>query len=142
MKRFIISVFAFCAVAFLSSESFSQLGGLDAVGLLNKQLQKYTINFKFNESSFTDPDYIKKMDEYAPLIKEVTVKIPSGYALVVCGHASKEGTEQYNQYLSAERARTVYKRLIEAGVAAAVMKTEGQGTALDRRVVTFEIRKK
>ena len=141
MKRIVTALSALCLVAFFASSGFSQLGGLDPVSPLNKQLKKYTINFGFNESTFSDPKYIKQMDEYAPIIKGITTKMPGGYTLFVVGHASEEGTDEYNQALSANRAKTVYDRLIQAGVGANVMKFEGKGEALNKRVVTFEIRK-
>jgi outer membrane protein OmpA-like peptidoglycan-associated protein len=141
MKRIVFTLTCLCAVVFLFSNSFSQIGGLDPVGVLNAQLKKYTIKFHLNEYTFTDPKYIKSMDEYAPLIKGVTEKIPGGYSLNVVGHASQDGSDAYNQELSEKRAQTVYDRLLKAGVAANIMKTVGKGEAQNKRAVTFEIKK-
>ena len=79
MKRLFIISITLCAVGLLFSKSYSQLNKLDPVAALNTQLKRYTINFHLNEYNFTDPKYIKQMDQYAPLIKAITDKIPGGY---------------------------------------------------------------
>ena len=136
MKRFCIMLASLCAVGLFFSNSYSQL---DPVALLNSQLKKYKINFHLNEYEFTDPKYIKQMDKYAPLIKAITDKIPAGYVMLVQGHASQDGPEEYNQELSSKRADTVYERLKKAGVSGNIMKPVGKGEALNRRVVNFKI---
>ena len=59
--------------------------------------------------------------------------------MLVQGHASMDGTEEYNQELSSKRADTVYERLKKAGVSDNIMRAVGKGEALNRRVVNFKI---
>lgn len=134
------AIVALLAILF-SGTIFAQLAG-SAVGMLNNQLSSASIEFKFDEWKFTDPSLIQKMDTVAPTIKSITSQIPAGYSLFIIGHSSSEGQKKYNQTLSDWRARSVYYRLIRAGVDEKLMEWIGvQDSQGSKREVTFEIRK-
>ncbi len=138
MKRAIPLFLILAAMVSFQTQGNTQFGG---VKLLNSQLKKLKINFPFNVYKFKDPDLIQKMDSVAGSIKAITSKIPEGYSLFVVGHASEEGADPYNQFLSNFRARSVFYRLIQAGVDKGVMEWIGTGEKENKRAVTFELRK-
>ena len=59
-------------------------------------------------------------------IKKILDEIPTG-SIVIEGHASADGREDYNQKLSLKRAESVRDKLIELGVDAARLSVKAMG---------------
>lgn len=105
-------------------------------------------NFNFRNIQFEFDSHVLKTDSYAVLdqISREMRKDPNA-RFRIDGHASVEGTAQYNMSLSVDRADAVKLYLVNSGVAAENLVTEGfgatkpvatndneNGRALNRRV--------
>jgi outer membrane protein OmpA-like peptidoglycan-associated protein/opacity protein-like surface antigen len=85
------------------------------------ELLAVMVNFAF-DSSELNADARSKLDALADLLtKEPTVKVDIG------GHASQEGTEEYNMALSERRANAVRDYLASRGVGESRMTVRGYG---------------
>ena len=79
------------------------------------------IFFEFAQSNLLPDSYseLQRLLEY--LVKNKTVKIE------ISGHTDNQGSEAYNQQLSMERAKTVYRFLIDHGIDANRLSYKGYG---------------
>ncbi|MCK4410446.1 MAG: OmpA family protein [Candidatus Eisenbacteria sp.] len=98
---------------------------VDAVGCRKPEpkpeLVAVMVNFDFNKSVLK-PDMVTRLDALLVLLlEEETVTIDIG------GHASDEGTDEYNQILSERRAEAVRDYLAEKGVGVGRMAVVGYG---------------
>ena len=78
------------------------------------------IQFEFDSS-------VLKTESYATLDKLAQELRNNGSSVNLDGYASAEGTEEYNQTLSADRANAVQQYLVNAGVSAASITATGYG---------------
>ena len=77
--------------------------------------------FEFDKSQLTS-DGRSKLQTFASQIKELNLE-----AVIAVGHTDRIGTTQYNQALSERRAASVKAYLVDQGVEAAKVFTEGRG---------------
>jgi len=77
-------------------------------------------HFDFNKSTLR-ADGLRKVDHAAEALKGGTSRVS------VEGHTDSVGSDEYNQRLSEERARTVAERLIDQGVESSRITTKGFG---------------
>jgi len=87
------------------------------------------VGFDFNSTTFRDPSGAR-----ATLRKLANVMLGTGESVTLTGATSSEGTEQYNQQLSLERADAVKTVLIQLGVPASRISTFGDGSHLPGRL--------
>jgi len=73
---------------------------------------------KINEKLFFDFDKYNLSQEQIKLLKEIASNVQSGKVknLKIIGHTDAFGSDQYNEYLSYQRADAVQKKLVELGV--------------------------
>jgi outer membrane protein OmpA-like peptidoglycan-associated protein len=98
-----------------------------------------TIHFAFDSAKMDRVDRIEVLDAAR------WAATHPGYHLVIEGYADATGSKDYNQDLSARRARAVRRQIVAAGVprdrVVAVVfgenKPQGGPRALDRRVVIY-----
>jgi outer membrane protein OmpA-like peptidoglycan-associated protein len=71
-----------------------------------------------NEKLLFDFDKYNLTDEDNKLLKEIAAKVQKGKVknLKIIGHTDSYGSDQYNEYLSYQRADAVQKKLVELGV--------------------------
>lgn len=94
------------------------------------KVQQQTINlgadvlFKFDKASPSDvlTEGLRQLDDAAGKLNAVDL-----VSVKVIGYTDPEGTESYNQALSQRRAETVKSLLVQRGVDAAKINTEGRG---------------
>jgi len=79
------------------------------------------IFFEFAQSNLLPDSYSELQRLLAYLVKNNTVKIE------ISGHTDNQGSEAYNQKLSMERAKTVYRFLIDHGIDANRLSYKGYG---------------
>jgi len=79
------------------------------------------INFKF-DSAEVDGDDNSSVESFAKFL----IKNPPYDALIV-GHTDEQGSDKYNEKLSARRAETIVKMLITYGVAEERLSSDGKG---------------
>lgn len=86
-------------------------------------------NFNFKNIQFEYDSHVLKTDSYAVLdqISREMRKDPNA-KFYINGHASIEGTSQYNMSLSIDRANAVKLYLVNSGIAAENLITEGYGS--------------
>ena len=78
-------------------------------------------NFDFNTSVLDDASKAR-LDELAAALRNMTLEV-----ILAVGHADRIGPEAYNQTISEKRAAEVKSYLIDQGVPASRIYTEGQG---------------
>jgi outer membrane protein OmpA-like peptidoglycan-associated protein len=106
-----------------------------------KRYDLYGIHFDFDKASI-QPQAVSLIDDIA-----VTMKNNPIWTLRIVGHTDSIGEANYNLKLSADRAASVKRALVERGVASNRLETQGagasdpkasnatlQGRALNRRV--------
>ena len=77
------------------------------------------IQFEFNSSVLRTSAY--------PTLDKLSADLKAGSRVQLDGHASAEGTEEYNMQLSKDRANSVKTYLVNSGVAASKISTRGYG---------------
>jgi OmpA-OmpF porin, OOP family len=87
------------------------------------------VGFDFNSTAFRDPSGAR-----ATLQKLANVMLSTGESVTLTGATSSEGTDQYNQQLSLERADAVKTVLVQLGVPASRISTFGDGSHLPGRL--------
>jgi outer membrane protein OmpA-like peptidoglycan-associated protein len=87
------------------------------------------VGFDFNSTTFRDPAGAR-----ATLRKLANVMLSTGESVTLTGATSSEGTDQYNQQLSLERAGAVKTVLIQLGVPASRISAFGDGSHLPGRL--------
>jgi OmpA-OmpF porin, OOP family len=99
----------------------SELNGCPSASTIDGKAGASNIEFEFNSS-------VLKTDSYAALDKiSAELKGSSTAKLSLSGHASEEGTTEYNQQLSLDRANAVKTYLVNAGVDAKKIIATGYG---------------
>ncbi|HVM95691.1 MAG TPA: OmpA family protein [Candidatus Acidoferrales bacterium] len=88
------------------------------------------VNFDFDKSNIR-PDARVVLDEAVS-----TLKSEGGIAVVAEGHTDSKGSDEYNQKLSERRAKAVRDYLVDGGISANRIQTEGFGES--RPVATNE----
>lgn len=94
-------------------------------------VERFTLSadalFQFDKSGRADmlPEGRRKLDEFASRVKQLT-RVDR---ISLSGYTDRLGTRDYNARLSQARAATVKTYLVEQGVAAAVIQSEGRGSA-------------
>jgi outer membrane protein OmpA-like peptidoglycan-associated protein len=76
-----------------------------------------------NSRNEISPEGVEAVQKVAEGLK----KYPGEYTLVVSGHTSSTGSKAYNKSLSKRRADAVAKVLVDSGIPAASIQTEGVG---------------
>jgi outer membrane protein OmpA-like peptidoglycan-associated protein len=91
-------------------EAGEAFGKLVELGMRGGRLDvKFLFNVDATEFYGEEPD---DLDEYQIWLHEIAKNIVASKSCVqVVGHASRSGTEEYNQLLSEKRAALIYKRL-------------------------------
>ncbi len=89
-----------------------------------KSGQSITLNNIFFETNEYALDELSLVELYR--INAFLVQNP-GIRIMICGHTDDVGTEEYNQVLSENRARSVYSFLIEVGIEAKRLEYKGFG---------------
>ncbi|MHC4109089.1 MAG: OmpA family protein, partial [Planctomycetota bacterium] len=76
-----------------------------------------------------DFDSAKLRSEATPVLSKAVQQLKGNPSVRIelAGHASLEGTPEYNQALSEQRARAVHDYLVEQGVSASNLRTAGYG---------------
>jgi OOP family OmpA-OmpF porin len=87
------------------------------------------VGFEFNSTTFRDPSGAR-----VTLQKLANVMLSTGESATLTGATSSEGTDQYNQQLSLERADAVQNLLVQLGVPASRISTFGDGSHLPGRL--------
>jgi OOP family OmpA-OmpF porin len=87
------------------------------------------VGFDFNSTTFRDPSGAR-----ATLRKLANLMLSTGESVTLIGATSSEGTDQYNQQLSLERADAVRTVLVQLGVPASRISTFGDGSHLPGRL--------
>src|SRR3954468_19628367 len=77
--------------------------------------------FEFGKATLRDEGK-HKLDELAGRISDANIE-----EIVAVGHADRIASEQFNQQLSEQRAQAVKAYLVDKGMAAQLVKTEGKG---------------
>ncbi|MFO7885663.1 MAG: TolC family outer membrane protein [Desulfobacteraceae bacterium] len=79
------------------------------------------IHFHFDSAELTD----ESLEMMIPIAEQL--KDAPDFMIEVIGHTDSIGTEAYNQYLSEQRAASVYNELIRLGVSKERLTTSGKG---------------
>jgi OOP family OmpA-OmpF porin len=87
------------------------------------------VGFDFDSTTFRNPAGAR-----ATLQKLANVMLSTGESVTLTGATSSEGTDQYNQRLSLERANVVKTVLVQLGVPASRARTFGDGSHLPGRL--------
>jgi OmpA-OmpF porin, OOP family len=87
------------------------------------------VGFDFDSTTFRNPSGAR-----ATIKKLATVMLSTGESVTLTGATSSEGSDQYNQRLSLERADAVKAVLIQLGVPAGRIRTFGDGSHLPGRL--------
>jgi len=93
---------------------------------------KYTLSaemlFNFGGSK---PQHLSEQGQtqIVRLGKRIKEQLKPGQVIVVRGHTDPMGSEELNQRLSLERAQTVSRILVNSGLPAKQLRTEGLGSA-------------
>jgi outer membrane protein OmpA-like peptidoglycan-associated protein len=111
--------------------------------------------FGYKSSSFDSSKWEAWAKKAAPVIKEITGKLPDGYVLQVTGHTDASGPEEPetnkpgNIKISTDRAKAVYDALIKAYINTSKITYKGAGStellniyaprSAEQRRVTFKI---
>ena len=97
--------------------------GLSAamIAELRRRLEPEQVRFDFDSSSIK-ADFSPILEEVAQILKEA----PEAH-IELAGHASAEGTAEYNEALSQRRAQAVMTFLISRGIPAASLSAVGYG---------------
>lgn len=105
-------------------------------------LKQYTLQasalFKFDRSQYKDM-LPKGQQEIASISQNIKQNPDHISNIAVVGHTDPEGSSRYNQKLSAERAATVKQALVNGGVNAGLVTTEGRG---ESQLVVTDCRRK
>jgi OOP family OmpA-OmpF porin len=91
--------------------------------------QELTSNAYFAPIGFEFDSSVLKTESYATLDKLAKELRDSNGSVTLDGYASAEGTEEYNNNLSKDRANAVKQYLVNAGVAASSINANGYGEA-------------
>lgn len=101
---------------------------VDSMGF-DASAEEQTVNFsnilfKLNSSKLTKDSY--------PVVDAIAAKLKTmeGYTLQIVGHTDSSGNAEFNKKLSAERAKSVYNRLVRKGVPKENITTYGKGEEL------------
>ncbi len=122
----------------------------------NQQLANNPIGgFAYKSSKLDTAKWDKWAQRVAPIVKEITTKLPEGYILQITGHTDASGPENPtgdkpgNIKISTDRAKTVYDALKKANVDSPKITYKGIGSeellkdydsrAPEQRRVTFKI---
>jgi OmpA-OmpF porin, OOP family len=87
------------------------------------------VGFDFDSTNFRDPSGAR-----ATIQKLANVMLSTGESVTLTGATSSEGSDEYNQRLSLERADAVRTVLIQLGVSAGRITTFGDGSHLPGRL--------
>ncbi|MDP2877627.1 MAG: OmpA family protein [Holophaga sp.] len=90
-------------------------------------LDEATLHFA-NGKAILSPEGREAINKVAENLKE----IKGPYNLVITGHTSKVGKESFNLWLSKQRAEAVAKVLVDAGIPASDIRTEGLSSSQPR----------
>jgi len=91
--------------------------------------QELTSNEYFAPIGFEFDSSVLKTESYSTLDKLAKELRDSNRSVTLDGYASAEGTEEYNNNLSKDRANAVKQYLVNAGVAASSINANGYGEA-------------
>ena len=126
------------------------------VSSMNKQLHGSSIGgFAYKSSKLDTAKWDRWASTAAPIVKDITNKLPEGYVLQVTGHTDASGPEDPtgnkpgNIKISTDRAKTVYDALKRANINSPKITYKGIGSdellseydskAPEQRRVTFKI---
>lgn len=102
---------------------------LSIVNDLNKQLETLEIEgFEGNKTTLSDKLYKEWESKGIPVLKEIILKIPEGYALKVTGHADPYGGEEAAKKIADGRAKHIRDRVAKAlGIEGSKLETKNYG---------------
>lgn len=114
-----------------------------AIQELNNTLKKVTVYFP-NDSATPSKELFPKstLEKVAGLIRAAGINGTGEYVVVATGHATKVGSEQYNEGLAQRRAEYIVKWFTNGGIPRKAFRATNDGTRQNKRAVTFEVQKR
>ncbi|MCL2507529.1 MAG: OmpA family protein, partial [Endomicrobia bacterium] len=92
---------------------------------LKKKINLTRIQFEFDRYNL-NPEAKKATEEIAQSLKELKT-LDDSVKITIEGHTDDEGEMKYNEWLSKNRANSVYKKLLELGIDSGMIEKIGHG---------------